>query len=349
MNVLNLPTAEQFDEQIAVLREISGKMGLMDTISTWTDVQSIVRRGQAERYFRIGDLLMSSYDGKPTVWVVIGINHDAEHSLTIQTQDCVDKVQFSNYQALYYAEQEVPPGKQVFEIDSGKYEFVTSVALPEGGQFYASGWENYVPKVVSLYDADRTTVLQSGIPIVESTDTVNLSPVNHQQRCWYGSNNYVESAIRQWLNSDAQNFVWQPQTNFDRPSTSAVYKKGFLARLNPELVAVLGTVEKRVARNTVTDNGGQDVFEDKVFLLSRVEVGLGTEGDTTGEVVYPYYDGVTNADRIKLLGTSPRSWWLRSPWLSRASHAWYVYPSGAVDRQSHAYNAYGAAPACTII
>jgi len=57
-----------------------------------------------------------------------------------------------------------------------------------------------------------------------------------------------------------------------------------LHRLDPELVAVIGAVEKQVARNTVTDGGGQDTFSDKVFLLSRVEVGLGTEGVTDGEV-----------------------------------------------------------------
>ena len=31
---------------------------------------------------------------------------------------------------------------------------------------------------------------------------------------------------------------------------------------------------------------------DKAFLLSRVEVGLGSEGVTTGESVYEFYDGV---------------------------------------------------------
>jgi len=45
-----------------------------------------------------------------------------------------------------------------------------------------------------------------------------------------------------------------------------------LHQLDPDLVAVLGAVDKQVTRNTVTDGGGQDLFSDKVFLLSRVEV-----------------------------------------------------------------------------
>src|SRR5690554_1646708 len=122
MNVLNLPTAEQFNEHIAIMREISGKLGLVGTISTWKDVQAIVRRGQADRYFRIGDQLMSLYDGKPIVWVVIGFDHDGENSMTIQTRDCIDNLQFSEKQALYYASGILSAGKKVFEIDSGKYE-----------------------------------------------------------------------------------------------------------------------------------------------------------------------------------------------------------------------------------
>ena len=90
--IFNLPTKEQFDEQIAVLREISGKMGLVDIISSWKDVQAVVRRGQAERYFAVGDQLMSTFNGVPTIWKVIGINHDTptdesrQFSLTIQTR-----------------------------------------------------------------------------------------------------------------------------------------------------------------------------------------------------------------------------------------------------------------------
>ena len=46
---------------------------------------------------------------------------------------------------------------------------------------------------------------------------------------------------------------------------------GFLKQIDPELVAVLGQVDKQVARATY-DGGGQDTFSDKVFLLSRKEI-----------------------------------------------------------------------------
>ena len=57
---------------------------------------------------------------------------------------------------------------------------------------------------------------------------------------------------------------------------------GFLKRLDADFASVIGPVVKKVARATA-DGGGQDTTEDKVWLLSRVEMGYGTEGVTTGE------------------------------------------------------------------
>lgn len=172
---------------------------------------------------------------------------------------------------------------------------------------YVYSWDdNYIPLKARTYAADRVTVIEDDITVSTSTGSPTLNPVNHQQRARYGSNNYLESNIRDWLNSEADQYIWTPKTNFDRPSTGAPYTgPGFLKLLDPELAAVIGKVNKQVARNTLTDGGGQDLFSDKVFLLSRVEAGLGTEGTTDGEEVYSYYDGIENAGRIKLLNGSP--------------------------------------------
>ena len=290
------------------------------------------------------------------VWTIIGIDHDTptdteySHSLTIQTRDCLMNCQWDASEALYYAATALAPGKHIFEIDSGKYEFTTTLEVPEGGQVYVYSWDDgYIPLKARTYAADRVTVIEDDITVSTSTDSPTLSPVNHQTRCRYGSNNYWESNIRDWLNSEADQYIWTPKTNFDRPSTGAPYTgPGFLKLLDPELAAVIGKVNKQVARNTLTDGGGQDLFSDKVFLLSRVEVGLGTEGTTDGEEVYSYYDGIENAGRIKLLNGSPRYWWLRSPHVSYASTARYVGTSGVVHSSSAGYS-YGLAPACCII
>jgi hypothetical protein len=211
-----------------------------------------------------------------------------------------------------------------------------------------------VPTAITTYAADRTTTVETGLVVTQSAGTDTLFPVNNHTRCRYGSNNYVESAIRQWLNSEASTFEWVPKTNYDRPSTYS--GGGFLHQLDPELVAVLGAVDKQVARNTVTDGGGQDLFSDKVFLLSRVEVYGGTEGETGDEAPYPYYESMAPSPttgvldgRIKYLGASARSWWLRSPYAGSANNVRLVNTSGSITKYNANDAGFGVAPAVVIV
>ena len=351
------------DDYATLKNDVEAYMNIVK-VESWEDVQKVVRAGIANKVFTIGDQLVSGYgETGQVIWDVIGINHDKpadprfEHSLTIQAHDCIINCQFDAPEALYYASSAMAPGVKVFEIDSGKYEFTTTVEIPESGVVYISAWTDpYTPTRARIYGADRVTILENDITVSVSTGSANLSPVNHQQRCRYGSNNYLESNIRQWLNSDRENFVWAPQTNFDLPPTSANYNGGgFLNIIDPDIAAVLGAVDKQVARNTLTDGGGQDLFSDKVFLLSRTEVYGGTEGDTAGEEPYPYYSALASspttnelAGRIKLLNGTPRPWWLRSPSVGIAYIPRAVNASGQIG-YSGAGNALGLSPACCII
>ena len=255
-------------------------------LNSWQQVQHIVRAGLHHQVFQLGDQFVTEFNGAPSVWVVIGIDHDKPtdprftHSLTIQSHDCLLAAQFD---------------------------------APE-------------------------------------PDNPNSS------RQQFGNNRYLHSAIRQWLNSAETTFTWQPQHQYDVAPTGAPYDgPGFLKLLDPDLVAVLGAVDKQVARNTVTDGGGQDLFSDKVFLLSMVEVYGGGEGTTSGEAPYPYYESLapsptTNAldGRIKYLGSSARYWWFRSPHPAYPDYLRGVYPNGSVSNL-FASNPFGVAPACCIV
>jgi len=334
------------------------------TPDSWQDVQDIVRAGMAHKIFRVGDQLLAEFNGTSVVWDIIGIDHDKPtdprftHSLTIQSHDCLLTAQFSVSQALYYAEEELPAGIYRFEHGGVSYQFTLTQRVPAGGQLtfpWAYNTDILTTKV-SSYENQTSTAAIETVPISEGTGGTLLSPVNHMDRCRYGSNNYVKSSIRQWLNSEASSFVWTPQTIYDRPPTSAPYTgAGFLQTLDPDLVAVLGAVDKQVARNTVTDGGGQDIFSDKVFLLSIVEVYGGTEGDTTGESPYAYYAALADSPtvggldgRIKYLDASTHTWWLRSPRTDHASDARRVVTSGSVT-SNYVYVSHGVAPAVVII
>ena len=170
-----------------------------------------------------------------------------------------------------------------------------------------------------------------------------------------GNNRYLHSAIRQWLNSAETTFTWQPQHEYDVAPEGAPYNgAGFLKLLDSDLVAVLGAVDKQVARTTA-DGGGQDLFSDKVFLLSRVEIYAGTEGVTTGEAPYPYYEAMASGPtgnaldgRIKFLDSSPYNWWLRSPNVENTYNLRSMGISGMVATNS-ASSSVGIAPACCIV
>ena len=166
-----------------------------------------------------------------------------------------------------------------------------------------------------------------------------------------GNNRYIHSALRQWLNSDEVSFNWQSQHQYDAKPTNTldIYDSaGFLNKLDPELTAVIGLAKKNVAKNTVTDGGGQESFTDKVFLLSQKEVDLGEEGVITGESVYPLYNGVANAGRIKQLNGSPRYWWLRSPNVGNSGSVRGVLADGALNNHLASLTS-GVSPACVII
>lgn len=254
-------------------------------VGSWAEVQDIVRRGLAPNLFSVGDQFIATYNGTEYIWNIIGIDHDTPtdteytHSLTIQTMDCLQNVQF---------------------------------------------------------DA----------PEPANTDT------NRKQ---FGNNRYIHSAIKQWLNSNDAVFNWVSQHQYDTAPTSAPYTgAGFLKLLDPELVAVIGAVDKQVAKATV-DGGGQDLFSDKVFLLSRKEIYGTDEGTVTGEKTYAFYSAMAGAaidgalaGRIKLLSSAASNWWLRSPYVVNSSSLRRVGTGGNVGT-SLAFNAYGLAPACCIV
>ena len=366
---LNLPTKEQFDVQNALLASIASHTGTEGiAISNWEDVQRAVRMGLADKIFKVGDQFVSSYDTGQIVWDVIGINHDIPtdkkytKSLTLQAHDCIMGCQFDAPEALYYAEAELPAGTHIFTLNALQYTFTTTQAVPVGGQVFIKAWQSaegagvYVPTKITTYATDRDTAIETDLDVTATTGTDTLMPINNHSRCRYGSNNYKESAIKQFLNSDATSFVWTPKTNFDRPPSGAPYTGGgFLKLLDPELVAVLGAVDKQVARNTVTDGGGQDLFSDKVFLLSRKEVFGGDEGTVTGENAYAWYSALAEsptsaamAGRIKYLSGSARNWWLRSPTVGNSVNPRSVSTTGHVS-SGNASSSYGLAPACCIV
>ena len=263
--------------------------------------------------------------------------------------------------------------------EDGTYQFTTTKPIPAGGgwthnkvgTWYANAAdykpENITSGTVTTYDA-AGTVLESGLAVTAGSDGTALGTAsnakadcvntigtfNSVMRRAYGSNNWAESAARQWLNSSAAaNGWWQRQTIFDMVPNYA-NKAGFLAGLDPDFVDALGAVDIVTARNTIYEIGdtlgGSYTTRDKLFLPSMTEIGLGSNGSVEEGSALPLYDGATQIDRIKYdqaAQTTARYWWLRSPRPWNAYYVRVVNPSGALNG-SNSTNGYGLAAACVI-
>lgn len=375
--------SEKMDTQNRFLAALVTAQGGALKPTSWAEIQALVRAGLHKNVFSIGDQLVCQKGSSNITWDVIGIDHDTPadsqftHSLTLQLHDCLGStMQYDAPEALYYAENGLSAGTYNFTIQSGydetygggkTYQFTLTQDVPVGGQL-AFGWANNTQavnaKITSYSGATSTTQIEqvsvtegNGGTSLGTTDGTNTN-VNHIHRVRFGSNNPLQSALRQFLNSDkSAGNVWTPQTNFDRPPAWAGNTAGFMSDLDSDFLAVIGKVNKTTALNTVTDGGGSVTLDDKFFLLSRSEVYGGLENNINEGSPYPYYKDYSNfseaseaadINRIKYRNGTAQLWWLRSPYAVAANSVRGVSTGGIVSQYSSS-GVYGIAPACNII
>ncbi len=385
---LNIASNENAERIAAALETIAQKQvepasGDFDPAAA----QRLVRHGLGAASYPVGSgiqLTHSVYGSHKHN--VIGQDHDQDarglldHSMTIQMDDQIaDGTPFDMAEALVYAVQAISAGTsfhftapELNSVPAGNYQFTLGTAVPAGGQIMlvksGTAW-----KVTTYESATSTTALETvncvsgstGTDLGNITDTANTLMhagikaseiaegtalvVNHGSCTQYGYNRWSQSAIRQWLNSAAAaGEWWTPQNVFDRPP-SYLNRPGYLAGFETAFTGVLGEITHSTALNAVTDGGTCETVTDKVFLLSRAEMGMGVEraGQDDGSV-YEFWDGATAKDRIKLRGASAATWWLRTPYSGNAHFVRVVYTDGSLHG-NYAIYAYGVAPACVIM
>ena len=371
------PNSEQFDLMNENLAKIAAAVGSQVDLSTWNGIRKAVLARIAPDVIPVGTLLTvthSVYGDKP--WVVLGHNvHKNAHNedsptMTIGSVPVLGTLQFDAPESICQVNSDLPAGTYHFTITAydqwtaGTYQFITTKTVPSGGRICVSGQYPYQGNItaakVSTYAQGSSTAIESGLAITAGSEGTNLGTAgegttNHTHRIAYGSNNYKESAMRQFLNSAAAaGNVWEPQTKFDQAPSWMTTTAGFLNGLDAELQEVLCDVTVPCGSNNVYEapdstvtKGGIYTVTDKIFLLSNREIGFTSDIDD-GTTVLPYYDGATNADRIKYNASSvAASWWERTPFSGGAYIVRLVGTDGSLY-DGLAYGAYGLAPACTI-
>ena len=378
------------DTRLTLLEEDFSKTG-------WTGIRNAVRMGLGPTFFPVG-YEFSTYDsdtGTDIIWVVRAHDHHAAadstltHTMTLETKYVYSnangtyrEVQFCAPEALYYAEEGLAAGTYNFTweytigaMEAGTYQFTLAQAVPAGGQIVlgtkTSSSAITSCKIATYGAIGGATAIESGVTVVTGSDGVSLGAIsstsstaeslNCLQYIISGSNNYAQSAARQWLNSAAAaGSVWTPQTKFDRPPSWATTYNGFMYGLPEEFLAAVQPASIPCRTNPVVEIASLDgteftvntvyTLEDKFFFLSRPEIygDWDDESIKDGTQLEYYADITTNAERIKRDAAGSACYcWLRSPSPNAARTVRLVNTNGSLYAYYSHFN-YAAAPACII-
>lgn len=357
------PNSTQFDKMNEYLEMIAKAVGSQVDISTWGGIQKAVRAGIAPDILPIGTQLLVQHNvyGDMLYDVVAhdyfkSVHDDKAHTMTLMCHNLLPIMQFDGYEAFYYAETELPAGtynfalpKDTDEWKRGTYQFTLTKPLPEGGLLMLNGSTD-VPIVgsvtVDAYDSQTATGATEGCQISLGSSGTNLgnfgAELNDFSRSVYGSNNYKESAIRQFLNSSAEvGKVWTPQTKFDRPPSWGNTVAGFMRGLDDDFLSRVGAVIVPCSANSVYEapdstvvKGSTYTVNDRFYLASQKEI-FGATSNTVEDdsVLFPYYEGATNTDRIKYRASDggASSWWTRTPHASATHLSGDVKMNGSIN------------------
>lgn len=377
MSKLFLPTKEQMDVMNENLAKIAAAVGSQVDISTWEGIQKAVRSGIAKDILPVGTQLAVNHSVYGTrLFDVVAhdylksIHDENAHTMTIQQHDLLPGTQFDASEAFYYAEAELPAGTYNFTLATaysswaeGTYQFTLTNPVPKGGQLDISGYVDTAMTALQVrsYANQTTTSTTESVAITAGSGGTNLGTfgegLNHSSRVSYGSNNYKESAMRQFLNSSAaKGSVWTPQTKFDRPPSWLTSLAGYKNGLDQDFLAVVGKVVLPCSANNTYEapdssiaKGAKYTLNDEFYLASAMEI-FNTNSDVADDSkVFPFYEGAGNTDRIKYRDGAAANWCLRTPISWNASHVSLVdSDDGAMYNHVAAYS-FGLAPACTIV
>lgn len=249
-------------------------------------------------------------------------------------------------------------------------------SLPVGAKVKDTGTTYYGSPIIwqvadknhSGYPANSVTLIAANILKIAAFDAKESGNSDNNRRI-YGNNRYALSNIRQWLNKSGSSWYIAQHSADAAPSAANVTynpydgQSGFLTGFSAQMKAALLDTTLTVAKSSV-DNGGSESVVDKVFLLSRQEVGLGSEfsiaegsllalfsSDNSSRLCKPTANAVSNSTytNSNLSASQNWEWWLRSPYSLNSYSVRLVDSNGGSGITSYAYiGIYGVRPALNL-
>lgn len=326
-------------------------------LTSWEQLQQKVRANDMDD-ISIGDQYTCEQGSGELTWDVIDKNKDIpanpnlSHALTLRVHSLLpDNLVFDAPEAFYACQTSaLRAGTYYYTRYGSNYKFTLTQSVPIGGQLvctdnatlssYVSGSSTTPIETVSV------TSGSSGTNLGTLKDNIRSGNLNTNYRRQYGSNDWKESAIRQWLNSNKPaGQWWTPQNPWDRPPAYAETMNGFMYDLDLEFLDVIGKTQvttKYFDTSTGALNGTYTT-EDYFFLMSQSQISSNYSGE--GTKYTPYSDDVS---RIMYKNGIASDYWLRSLDSSTPPGVYVVFSTGFMNSRS-ASDSKGVAPACNII
>lgn len=310
------------------------------TIQTAPDIQAALN-ADMDLTELVGQQITCQRGNDTLSWDVVDYDSTAK-VVTLCMHDVLpDNMQFEPPQALMYCEDGLAAGSYTFKENYKRYYFALTQAIPAGGQLRVvnGAFQTYASTTATaqIESGAASTDVIDGATDLGQTGTGNL---NHHDRVDRGSNNFGESGILQWLNSDSPANTPMPRlTKFSRPYVPT--EAGFKASLDAGFLACIqDTIWKCSANNSyecpaslggIAQKGNPYTVTAKFALASEIEVFGNYEGVQDGGTVWGLYVDAEATDRIKYYNNSAREWWLRSPYANSAQFEYLANTSGAGD------------------
>lgn len=370
--------------------------GIISDPNDWSEIKAAVEAGFGKQLFPTGyEFVVPHQIMGDSVWVVRGHDYDplgteltdGRHNMLLEMKKAYGApnaaytgIQYDQREAFYYTETGLAAGTYTFHIQEsysnwvvGDYQFTLDSAVPAGGQLAFNGdvTAALTSRSVQAFTSGASASAIQTVPITAGNAGTFLGNTGASQskcdvgfnslhRASYGSNNYAQSAIRQWLTSDAAaGSVWTQQTVFDRiPSwgtSSSVAYQGFKKGFSNDFLQSIVAQKLPCRTNSIFETNGYATnavytIQDTFFLLSRPEIYGSWDSELYKDgAQLEYYVGLADTDRILYdnIGTA-RYKWLRSPYPGNAHTARSVYATTGAISSSGASGADGVAPACII-
>ena len=370
------PNYDQAQKQLRLLAGIHAALTKDIEPEDYDFLYKTVINGGGPEAYPVGSIIVTEKGDYKYPWAVM---HHGEHAdgrpyMHLRVIKAVDLLQFDAAEAFYYAEEGLAAGTYNFEMPAaygqtpaGDYQFTLANAVPAGGRLLMPNAYSatIVEKNVSVYDAanstvvSQTAVISSGdsgtkLGILQTTGDPDEANMNSIQRAVYGSNNYAQSNIRQYLNSDAAaGAVWKSSNKFDQQPSWNASQPGFLSKLPDEFLEIVHPISISQDTNTVFEvdytKSSSYAVRDKFWLPSRFQIYGSKESAELNEIQWDYYKGSADIDKIMYdNGGTARYQWLRSPNVGYALYVRSVYTSTGELSNSSAYSSCAVAPACEI-